>query len=50
MDLLALYRKMNNALVEENKRLRNDVRRRDLAMSLMLIVAIIGITLVGALK
>jgi hypothetical protein len=50
MDLLALYRKMNNALAEENKRLRNDVRRRDLAMSLMLIVSVIAITLMGVLK
>jgi hypothetical protein len=50
MDLLAIYRKMNNALREENKRLRNDVRRRDLAMSLMLIVFIITMALMEALK
>jgi hypothetical protein len=50
MDLLSLYRRMNDALREENKRLRNDVRRRDIAMFLMLVVSIVVIPLVGLLK
>jgi hypothetical protein len=50
MELLSLYRRMNDALREENKRLRNDVRRRDIAMFLMLVVSIVVIPLVGLLK
>jgi hypothetical protein len=50
MELLSLYRRMNDALREENKKLRNDVRRRDIAMSLMLVVSIVVIPLVGLLK
>lgn len=50
MELLSLYRRMNDALREENKRLRSDVRRRDIAMFLMLVVSIVVIPLVGLLK
>jgi hypothetical protein len=50
MELLSLYRRMNDALREENKKLRNDVRRRDIAMFLMLVVSIVVIPLVGLLK
>jgi ABC-type uncharacterized transport system involved in gliding motility auxiliary subunit len=50
MELLSLYRRMNDALREENKKLRNDVRRRDIAMFLMLLVSIVVIPLVGLLK
>jgi CHASE3 domain sensor protein len=50
MDMIDVYRKSCNALREENKRLRENTKRKDTAMFLMLIVAIIAIPLVGLLK
>jgi CHASE3 domain sensor protein len=50
MDMLDVYRKSCNALREENKRLRENTKRKDTAMFLMLIVVIIAIPLVGLLK
>jgi hypothetical protein len=50
MDMLDVYRKSCEALREENKRLRRVTRRKDTAMFLMMMAAIIAIPLVELLK
>jgi hypothetical protein len=50
MDMLDVYRKSCNALREENKRLRENTKRKDTAMFLMIVASIVALTLMEVLK